>query len=360
MTQTRSDVFFIPVQDDESTTSVAEKVNTLFDKAGFQSIIKPKDIVSIKTHFGEKGNVTHLPPELIRPVVNKVKEHSGKPFLTETSVLYKSKRSNALDHILLAYEHGFTFENVGAPIIMSDGFLGVWEREITINGDFYEKVGIAGDAIAPDALLIISHATGHMVSGLGATMKNMGMGMSSRMGKLNQHSEVAPKVNKETCDFCKTCIKWCPENCIIEDNETALILEEKCIGCGECLAVCKPGAVQFTWDATSENLQKKMVEHAYGLYCEKKDNMAYMSFLTNMTQNCDCMKTDGKIIPDIGILASFDPIALDMATLDLTQKNNENNLAKLAYPAHDPMIQIEHGVKLGMGSKEYRLIEIEP
>ncbi len=358
MTQDRPDVFFIATQDDEAPDSVAQKIKLLFDKAGFPSLIKPEKSVAIKTHFGEKGNRTHITADQIRPVVQKVKEHGGKPYLTETSVLYRSNRSNALDHILLAYEHGFTFENVGAPIIMADGFLGVWEREITINGDYYEKVSIAGDALAPETMLIVSHATGHLLAGLGSAIKNLGMGLSSRMGKLSQHSEVAPRVDASLCDFCKTCLKWCPENCILDNDGVAFIQEEKCIGCGECIAVCKSGAVQFSWDVTSENLQKKMVEHAFGVHVEMKDRMAYMTFLTNMTKDCDCLKSKEKMIPDIGIVASFDPIALDMATLDLTQQKNQENLSKLAFPQHDPMIQIEHGVKLGMGSKEYNLVEI--
>ncbi len=358
MNQNRSAVYFMPVLDNEAADTMDEKIKRLFDEAGFSSIIKPNKSVAIKTHFGEKGNRTHLTADQIRPVVDKVKESGGKPFLTETSVLYRGSRSNALDHILLAYEHGFTYENVGAPIIMSDGFLGVWERQITINGDYYENVGIAGDAIAAESMLIVSHATGHVLAGLGAAIKNLGMGLSSRMGKLSQHSEVAPKVEVSQCDLCKTCMKWCPEDCILENDGTAFIQEEKCIGCGECIAVCKTGAVQFSWDATSENMQKKMVEHAYGVHLEMKEKLAYITFLTNMTKDCDCMKSKEKMIPDIGILASYDPIALDMATLDLTQQKNRENLSKLAFPQHDPLIQINHGVKLGMGSKEYSLKEI--
>ncbi len=358
MIQSPSNVYFISVMDNETADITEQKIKLLYDEAGFSSIIKPQKSVAIKTHFGEKGNRTHLTADQIRPIVEKVKESGGKPFLTETSVLYRGNRSNALDHILLAFDHGFTYENVGAPIIMSDGFLGVWEREIAINGDYYEKVGIAGDAIAAETMLIVSHATGHVLSGLGAALKNLGMGLSSRMGKLSQHSEVAPKVEASQCDLCKTCMKWCPENCILENDGTAFIEEEKCIGCGECIAVCKTGAVQFSWDATSENMQKKMVEHAFGIHVEMKEKLAYMTFLTNMTKDCDCMKSKEKMIPDIGILASFDPIALDMATLDLTQQKNQENLSKLAFPQHDPLIQIDHGVKLGMGSKEYTLKEI--
>lgn len=353
------EVFFITIKDEEPIESIQDKTGILFEEAGFPSLIGVSDSVAIKTHFGEKGNKTHLTPDHIRPLVNKIKENGGKPYLTETSVLYKGNRSNALDHILLAFDHGFTYENVGAPIIMSDGFLGVFEKEIVINGDCYEKVRIAGDAIAADTLLIVSHATGHLLSGLGATIKNLGMGLSSRKGKLDQHSEVAPRINADKCDFCKTCIKWCPENCIVEHDNVAFITEEKCIGCGECIAVCKPGAVGFKWHTTSENLQKKMMEHAFGVFLEKKEKLAYLTFMTNMTKDCDCMKSKDKLIPDIGILASLDPIALDMATLDLTKEQCSENLSKLAHPHVDPLIQINHGVKLGMGSKEYKLVRLD-
>ena len=182
--------------------------------------------------------------------------------------------------------------------------------------------------------------------------------MSSRKGKLNQHSEIAPSIKAAKCDYCKTCLKWCPENCIVEKEEKAFIIEEKCIGCGECLALCQQDAVKFSWDASSHNLQKKMVEHAYGVFCEKKGSLAFMNFLVNMTKDCDCMKSKEKFIKDIGILASFDPVALDTATLDLTRKHNKDNLSKLAYPNVDPMIQIHHAEKLGMGTSGFRLVEI--
>jgi len=353
-----SDVYFVATSENDPMSTIQEKIKSLYDKAGFGSFVQKNDIVSIKTHFGEKGNVTHLVPEQIRPIVDKVKESEGKPYLTETSVLYKSSRSNALDHINLAFEHGFTFEKVGAPIIMADGFLGNWEREILINGEFYEKVSIAGDAIAADKLIVVSHVTGHLVAGFGAALKNLGMGLSSRKGKLNQHSDVAPIVDAELCDFCKTCIKWCPENCIEVKAEKAFINEEKCIGCGECIAVCKQDAVKFKWDASSEMLQKKMVEHAFGIFTEMKDRIIYINFLTNMTKDCDCMKSKEKLIDDIGILASYDPVALEKASLDFTAKKNEDNLSKMSFPNHNPLVQINHAIKLGMGTQDYKIVEV--
>ena len=351
-------VYFISLTSDSDVSTTREKIAELCSRAGFPDFVASGETVALKTHFGEAGNRTHLRPHHIRPVVDLIKKSGGKPYLTETSVLYKSRRSNALDHILLAYEHGFTFEATGAPIIMSDGFLGNWERQVAINGEYYREVSVSGDSLSPDRLFIISHMTGHLLSGFGAALKNLGMGLSSRKGKLNQHSGVAPRITK-ACILCGACIKWCPEEAVIEKEKKAFIIKEKCIGCGECIAVCKPGAVAFSWDASSEDMQKKMVEHAYGIFLERKGRMAFINFLISMTRDCDCMSSDDTIIKDIGVLASFDPVAIDRASLDLTVQGDGRNLSNISYPPHDPLIQIRYAEKLGMGKQDYRLINIE-
>ena len=353
-----SEVYFARVSGSDDNSSIEDRICLLFNRIGFNDFVQKGDMVAIKTHFGEKGNSTHIQANHIKQLVIKIKESGGKPYLTETSVLYKSPRSNALDHILIAFDHGFTYEKVGAPIIMADGFLGNWEREVHIKGEFYEKVSIAGDLISANKIFIVSHATGHLLAGFGAALKNMGMGLSSRKGKLDQHSHTAPFVSKKKCNFCKLCIKWCPEDAIIEKDEKAFIIKERCIGCGECVAICKQDAVGFSWDATSEDLQKRMVEHALGVVRAKQGGVACINFLINMTKDCDCMPSKETFIDDIGILASFDPVAIDMATLDLTKKYNQENISKLSYPEYDPMIQLNHAEKLGMGSTHYTLIEI--
>ncbi|HNR88156.1 MAG TPA: DUF362 domain-containing protein [Spirochaetota bacterium] len=352
-------VFFIRVAEGEDDGAVERKIGRLYSSAGFDPFVAKGETVAVKTHFGEKGNTTHIRANHVRQIIKKIKAAGGKPYLTETSVLYKSKRSNALDHILLAIEHGFGYDKMGAPIIMADGFLGNWEREIEINGEYYTRVSVAGDALAPDKLFVVSHATGHLASGLGAALKNLGMGLSSRKGKLNQHSQAAPAVKPTACTLCRKCIRWCPAEAVVERDGKAFILTEKCIGCGECIAVCAFDAVGFEWDQTSEVLQKKMVEHACAICREKKDRIAYVTFLTSMTRDCDCMTSKTKLIDDIGIVASFDPVAIDTATLDLTARFAGENLSRLSYPQYDPLVQVRHAEKLGMGSMAYELVEVE-
>jgi len=319
---------------------------------------RPGYKVAIKTHFGEKGNETRVKPEYIKPVVDRLKTLGSKPYLTETSVLYKSERENALDHIMLAYDHGFTYENVGAPIIMSDGFLGNFEKELPVDGEYYQKVSVAGDVLAADSLIVVSHVTGHILAGFGAALKNLGMGLSSRKGKLNQHSQISPEVNPPGCTACKKCLRWCPNDAISMVSDKAWIDSDKCIGCGECITVCRFDAIQVSWNQASDIMQKKMVEHAAAIIREKEDKILYINLMVHMTQNCDCMVNKEPMIDDIGILASFDPVAIDQATLDLTQQANQDNISEMSYPDHDPLVQIEHAALMGIGSRKVELIKL--
>ena len=196
-----------------------------------------------------------------------------------------------------------------------------------------------------------------IVAGLGATLKNLGMGLASRKGKLKQHSSVKPFIKEKKCTFCKRCMEFCPQDCIIEKDKKAFIITENCIGCGECLAVCSFDAVAYDWKQEPTMVQKMMAEHALGVIKGKK--AIYFNVLINMTAECDCMSYEqSKIISDIGIMASYDPVALNQATLDITKNYNNENLAKISQPHLDADIQLEHAEKIGLGTREYRLITI--
>jgi uncharacterized Fe-S center protein len=350
-------VYFIELKDGAEPHEQAEAIKKLYNSAGVSDIISEHDFVAIKVHAGEKGNITHMKPEVVKAVVDEVKAKGGLAFLTETSTLYKGERSNAVKHLLHAHNTGFGIENTGAPFIMSDGLLGNSEGEVTINGELHETVQVAGEIIGTDVILSISHVTGHIVTGLGGCIKNIGMGLSSRKGKRQQHASMHPSI-KDSCILCKKCMSWCPEHAIIEKNNKAWIIQEKCVGCGECLAVCRYDSVAFDWGAEAGYTQKSMTEHALGAVKGKK--CFFFNLMVDMTKDCDCFGTvQKKIIPDIGILASNDPVAVDMATLDMTLKKNTNNLAQIAYGNQNALIQIDHGVKIGLGSKEYELVMVK-
>lgn len=352
-------ILFVKLKGKSTLIERTRALQKILDHIDFKKSISPKDKVAIKSHVGEVNNTTHISPDLIKIVVSKIKEIDANPFLTETSTLYAGQRSDAITHILHAYKHGFTYQKVVAPFIMADGLLGNAEIEVKIPGILYKKVNIARDAVLADAMVVLSHPTGHIVTGIGATIKNLGMGLSSRKGKLQQHSSIKPLIKPENCTFCGECIKWCPVEAIIEKDNKAFIQSNICIGCGECLTVCKFNAVKFNWGVQSEDLQKRMAEYALGVMMNKKGKSIFINVLTDMTKQCDCMNiTQKPIIPDIGILVSTDPVAIDQATLDLTRKRNGKDIGRISYENLNPEIQLEHAEKIGLGLRKYKLIEI--
>jgi uncharacterized Fe-S center protein len=352
-------LYFAPLGDNPPLAEQVAALKKILNAAGYENLIEPRDFVAIKTHIGEKNNTTHVKPELIKAIVEASRVKTGNVFLTETSTLYKGERANAVNHILHAQRHGFGIDQVGAPFIPADGLTGGAEIEVTINGELERSVKIAREIALVDVLVAVSHPTGHGGTGLGACLKNLGMGLASRAGKLRQHSSIKPRVMPGQCRFCKKCVKWCPEQAIVESNQKAKVLLEKCIGCGECFTVCRYDAIEYNWGIGSERLQKSMAEHAYGAIKDKMNKCLFINVLIDMTLDCDCVNINQtKFIPDVGILASRDPVAVDKATLDLTAKANPGNLSEMAYPNLNPLIQLQHGVKIGMGEMEYRLIQV--
>lgn len=356
----KAKVFFYRLANGASATEQVQAVSKLYTAAGVSSVLGSNDFVAIKLHVGEGSNNTRIRPELIRELVKRVNHEDAAPFLTETSTLYKGERHNAVKHLLQAHRQGFGIENVGAPFIMADGLLGNTEYEVAIPGELHKTVNVAREIISADALLVVSHATGCISTGLGACIKNLGMGLASRKGKRRQHSAVLPSIDSSQCTYCKKCMKWCPADAIIQANGKAYIVADKCIGCGECIATCRFDAVKYNFNADEGYLQKSMAEHACGAVIDKPGKCFYFNVLINMTQNCDCLvkKPDAKLIPDLGILASKDPVAIDQATQDLTRAAFGHPLGYLAFPQRNACIQIEHAAQIGMGSMEYELIEV--
>jgi uncharacterized Fe-S center protein len=353
------EVLFCPLSAKSKLQERKDVMYKIISQIDFDTIISERDKVAIKSHIGDKNNDTHISPKIVALVVQEIKKHKALPYITETSTLYSGPRSNAISHLHLAEEHGFTYAETGAPFIMSDGLFGNTEIEVPIKGILFDKVNIARDAVLTDALIVLSHPTGHILSGLGACLKNLGMGLASRKGKMLQHSSIKPYVKADECTLCGQCIKWCPVQAIIEENDKAFIRDEICIGCGECLTLCKFSAVKFNWGIGSEDIQKSIAEYALGAVQNKRGKSLFINVLTDMTKECDCMSIkQTPIIDDIGILASTDPVAVDQATLDLTRQKNSKDLGRLAYPALDPNIQLAHAEKIGLGSRKYELVEI--
>jgi len=351
-----SKVYLIKSENNSPDEQLAEKLKKLIEDKNLFSFIDEKDMVAVKTHFGESDKSGYPRPVILKKIGELARERKALPFMTETSTLYKGNRDNAVIHIEHALRQGFGFENTGMSIIMSDGLYGDEEVDVPIDGKLYKSVKIASLVVKSQALVCVSHFTGHLIAGFGAAIKNMGMGCASRKGKMVQHSNAKPQIIPAVCTKCKQCITWCPVQAISMGDDSAVINSDVCIGCGECLAVCRFDAVKYNWGATFEELQKKIVEHAYGVYKANEGKGIYINILTRISKDCDCMPRYDNICEDIGILVSHDPVAVDSASLDLVEKFSGRKLSELAYDI-PYRYQIDYAKEIGFGDSDYELIE---
>lgn len=345
------------------------KLGKLLDASGTLSIVSKNDMVLVKVTFGEAGNRGYVNPRLIKVLVDRIKTRNGRPFVADTNTLYKGRRSDAQSHLLLAAEHGFSTESLGAPVMIADGLVGENQIQVRIDGIHTKLAHIAGMAGIVQCIIGVAHVTGHMVTGMGAAVKNIGMGLSTRGGKLFQHSGVIPQISPKICNGCGVCKNWCPVDAIaitespqkdaFKKKSLARIDSTRCTGCGECLAVCPSEAVKIAWDESNEKVQEKMAEFCLAALSGKQHKAAFINFAWKITKNCDCMaKDDPPMSPDVGILASFDPVALDKASYDVIVKTAGFNPFTRAYPDIDPLIQLRHGARIGLGSLQYTLCEV--
>jgi hypothetical protein len=355
-------VFFCATENSEGEASVLRKVAKVYEAAELGRTLAKGNLVGIKVTFGERGQKTHLGPGYARCIVDKVFAGGGKPFVFDTNTLYTGSRGNAVDHLQLAREHGFSLETLGAPVTIGDGLRGESVFIAETGLELAKRAVLCGAARAADSLIVISHMTGHLGTGMACAIKNVGMGMAARGGKLAQHSGFRPQIATTACKRCGECAAWCPANavsCGKEGKLPAAIDESYCIGCGECLAVCPHGAVNIAWDETTANLQKKMAEYASAALTPKRGRVGFVNALVRITKDCDCLPGPEKpIVPDIGILASTDCVAIDKASVDLVNERAGYDVFKKTWPEIDYMIQLRYAAEIGLGSMDYRLIRV--
>jgi len=370
-----STVYLADLSEDRNK-NIFHKLSALIQVFNPALIFKPKDLVAVKLHFGEAGNTSHVRPQYVRRVVDHLKELGAKPFLTDTNTLYVGTRTEAHSHLATAFDHGFTREVTGAPVIIADGLRGNSQVDVPIGGRNVKEAHIAADIHNADGLVVLTHFKGHELAGFGGALKNIGMGCASRQGKLDQHSNISPKVAKKKCVGCGECQVWCRGDAITYVGEgksrKAQINPENCVGCAECILACPQGAIQVQWNESIPVFMEKLVEYAGAVLDRKKGKTLFVTFVTDVSPLCDCYPfSDQAIIPDVGVLASVDPVAIDRAAVDLVTGAPGNPLSKLgeaAAPGQDkfkalfPHIDWEHQLtyaqELGLGTTEYELVHI--
>jgi uncharacterized Fe-S center protein len=355
----KSQVHFIPAAGREPAEALAGKAKKAYLATGFNDRIAEGDFAALKIHFGEVGNTGYIKPAWLTGLTWEIRQKTKHAFLTDSNTLYVGNRSNSIDHLRLAWSHGFTPEGTGLPVIIADGLIGRDKQEPRSVQARTASSKIASAILDADVLIGLTHVTGHVQTGLGAAIKNIGMGCASRAGKLDQHSVTHPRVNAKQCRNCSVCMSFCPEAAIVQAEGHVVIEPAKCIGCGECLVVCKFGAIKMKWDEDSLRLQEKMAEYAHRVLSHFKDKAVFVSFLIQVTKDCDCMAKNQKpIADDIGILASLDPVAIDQATADLLVAQGRGRDPLRAGYDIDWSGQLAHGEAIGLGKRAYTLVEI--
>lgn len=351
-----SKVYSIAVKDSDDIEAVNQKLVRLLETSKVLEFIRKDDDVAVKIHFGEDGNTGHVRAEYAGTICQKIKAIAATPFLSDTNTLYRGKRTNCKDHKNIAHEHGFTKERCGAEIVIPD------EKEasvtnVMVGGKLVKTAKVFSVFLEADAIVDVAHFKGHLMTGFGGALKNIGMGCATIEGKLAQHSDIAPIINVKRCTTCLECAKACPENAIYSRNHRVYIDASKCIGCASCIASCVRNAIDVDWEAGGSMVSEKMVEYASAVLRNKKERSAFISFATKITKECDCLaKDDPRISPDIGIFASRDPVSIDKACFDAVVNACGKDIFKIAHPKRDGERQLRYAHELGLGELKYELI----
>lgn len=367
----KSKVYFTNLRTTGSM-NLLNKLELLVKKAGIESIDFKDKFTAIKIHFGEPGNLAYLRANYSKVIVDLIKSNGGKVFLTDCNTLYVGRRKNALDHMDSAYENGYNPFATGCHIIIADGLKGTDETLVPISCGEYVKEAKIGKAIMDaDIFITMNHFKGHEATGFGGALKNIGMGCGSRAGKMEMHSNGKPEVNESNCVGCKACARICAHNAItFDEKRKSHINHNKCVGCGRCIGVCNFDAIAPTSYEANDILNKKIAEYSYAVIHDRPN--FHISFVIDVSPNCDChSENDAAIIPNVGMFASFDPVALDRACADMANKQtviNGSYLSEQNHVHHDHFknthpdtnweVCLKHAEKIGIGNQNYDLVEL--
>ena len=374
----KAKVYFTDFRTPYGGDTMPGKLKKLIRKAGIDQLNLDGQFVAIKIHFGELGNVSYLRPNYARAVVDVVKELGGKPFLTDCNTLYPGSRKNALEHLYCAWENGFTPLTVGCPILIGDGLKVTDDIEVPVRGGEYVKNAKIGRAVMDaDVIISMTHFKGHETTGFGGALKNLGMGCGSRAGKKEQHNNGKAYVQQEICRGCRRCMRECANNGLVFDPETRKmhVDKEHCVGCGRCVGACNFDAIDFEDPNSNQMLNYRIAEYAKAVVDGRPQ--FHISLVMDISPNCDChVENDAPILPDVGMFASFDPLALDQACVDACMKCEPLPNSQLGEHMRDPHFVdhhdhftnstpesewqscLSHAEKIGLGTRDYELIRL--
>ena len=360
-----SDVLFASVVLDrlDAEASLPAKFARLIDKTGLDKAVDGK-LVAIKMHLGREMGYTTIHPMFIKILVDRIKKWGGNVYITDQTI------GNCADR-------GYTAEYLGCPIVDACGATGKYYYEKTVDYKSLKNVDIAGHIADAEVLVDLSHVKGHGACGFGGAVKNIAMVCFSDRTLQQTHGlEGVIRWDESKCIHCNACISSCNHKAnSFDENGKYDVFYHHCTFCHHCVKVCPTGAIEIDENHGYEDFQmgmavttQKCLEH-FG-----KENLFFINFLMNMTLVCDCWGfTTPSIVPDVGILASQDIVAIEKASLDMIKTENFNPLSlpkgtelfdidgHLVEKLHgkNPFIQLDALERIGMGSNKYTLTEVE-
>jgi uncharacterized Fe-S center protein len=358
----KSEVFFFPY---ERNRTFLRGLRTLFSEVA--NAVSAGDSVAVKVHMGEYGNSAYLRPPIVHRVCDLIKEAGGKPFVTDTTTLYPARRFTASQYLATAAFNGFTEESLGAPVVIADGeqgYDGEWVYMPKQMPDCsLDRIKIARGIFDADSMIVLSHLKGHELSGFGGSIKNVAMGCVTKESKAAQHRVNRGVIDLSKCTGCGQCVEACAFEALSLLEEKMVRDEEKCMNCNYCLYTCSEGVFSLPPQA-KEVFQVYLAHAAAGVlscFCSK---VAFINFIQDVTPLCDCVAPSGlPVVPDIGILASTDVVAVDKASLDLIAQNKPiGEFANVSSPdilgkinSTDSLIQVRAAQELDLGNMAYEL-----
>ena len=365
-----SDVYFSDLRTDFGN-NLLDKLNRVMKEAGIETIDFKDHYAAIKLHFGEPGNLAFLRPNWAKCVADEVRKLGGKPFLTDCNTLYVGGRKNALDHLDSANLNGYSPLSTGCQILIADGLKGTDDVEVPVDGKYVTAAKIGRAVMDADIFISLSHFKGHEATGFGGALKNIGMGCGSRRGKMEMHASGKPVVEQEKCIGCRKCAKICAHEGPVFENGKCHIDHDRCVGCGRCIAICPKDAIHEGTSSSNDLLNCKMMEYAKAVLQGRPS--FHIAIAIDISPNCDChSENDAPIVPNIGMFASFDPVALDQACADAVNSMPENPNTMLStskHELHDHFDDVhpdtnwkqglEYAESIGLGTREYNLIKVK-
>lgn len=358
-----SKVLFSSVKYDryDPDATLPAKFGRLIDKMNMQEIVKDK-LTAIKMHLGRKIGYSTIHPLFVKILVDKLKDYGAKVYITDQDISGSKSR-------------GYTEDYLGVPVVHTCGVTGKYYYEKYVDFKTFKNVDVAGNIHDAEVMITLSHVKGHGACGYGGACKNIAMGCVTGRTRSQIHSlEGGLEWNEELCIHCEQCIVNCNHNANSFNEEGKYeIFFHHCTFCQHCAKVCPTKAIKVTDDKYKDFQTGMALCTDEVLKTFQPGHVFYINFLMNITALCDCWGfTTPSLVPDIGIMASNDIVAIERASIDAIKVENlimdgVPEGMELGSSGHlferlhhkNPFIQLDELEKRGLGTQNYEIEEVK-